>query len=193
MHINDTHRFNYDSQSSQYELHRNPLANLSSADLNQHCFNYLTTESISSERAGTVKQLESRGILAKPSKTTVLVIDDNTLILESTTDLLEFLGLRILTATNGKEGLELYQKHQAEIGLVLLDIEMPVMDGPTTYNHLRRVNPDVKVIFSSGIDKNNSLQKCLSQETTPFFLSKPYELLEFTSVIEGALSDQSMS
>ena len=92
-------------------------------------------------------------------------------------------GFNVLTAVNGVDGLQKYQEHQQEINLVVLDISMPGMDGIELMRHLRLINPKVRIIISSGLNRTGKLLP-LALDPTISYLHKPYNaekaLLEVT-------------
>ncbi|BAY12893.1 PAS domain S-box protein [Calothrix sp. NIES-2098] len=112
---------------------------------------------------------------------TILVVDDESAILEIIKISLEDYNYRTLTATNGIEAIALYSQHQDEISLVLLDMMMPSMDGLTTIRVLQQMNPQVKIIVMSGINARNQLAEVDGINT---FLSKPYTINELLQAIE---------
>ncbi len=118
----------------------------------------------------------------------ILVVDDESAIREVTKVSLEIYNYKAITAGDGQEAVALYTKHQAEIRVVLTDMMMPVMDGPTTIRTLQQINPDVKVIAVSGLSSSDKLAAAASTGVTNF-LSKPFsakELLQtLSSVING--------
>lgn len=105
----------------------------------------------------------------------VLVIDDELDVREAVTDILEIKGLHVLAAADGKVGLELYREYSADVDLVLLDLSMPKMGGEETCRRLREMDPDVRVLVTSGYDKgkaNGSLERLRPDG----FLPKPYDM-----------------
>lgn len=103
----------------------------------------------------------------------VLVVDDE----PSVGKLLEFLfqgsGLSVRLASSGEQALEIYRDHQDAIGVVLLDVQMPGLDGPTTLKKLREVNPKVACCFMSGDTGNYTMQDLYSMGAAHVF-SKPF-------------------
>lgn len=107
----------------------------------------------------------------------VLVIDDQETVCEAVTDILDLENIPVLTALSGQEGVAVYKEHQSQIGLVLLDLSMPGMNGHETYQALYEINPQVPVIFSSGYDEEEILQRFDgSGSGLVGFLKKPYNL-----------------
>ncbi|HEY9605765.1 MAG TPA: response regulator [Allocoleopsis sp.] len=118
----------------------------------------------------------------------ILVVDDEDAILEITKTSLEGSGYKVLTASNGIEAIALYEQHQDDISLVLVDMMMPVMDGLTTIQKLQTINTFVKVIAVSGLVSNYKIAELINNNVKSF-LSKPYtsnELLEILQVVLGA-------
>ena len=103
----------------------------------------------------------------------ILVVDDEAAIREITKETLETYGYRAITASDGTEAIALYAQHKDEIKLVLTDMMMPYMDGPATIRALRKLNPSVRIIASSGLTENARMAEA-STAGVKTFLSKPY-------------------
>lgn len=103
----------------------------------------------------------------------ILVVDDEEIIRHVTTRMLERYGYRVVTAQNGAEAVALYAQMKGQIALVLTDMSMPVMDGPATIVALRAIDPDVKIIGSSGLNANGHLAKAVDAGVE-VFVPKPY-------------------
>ena len=82
----------------------------------------------------------------------VLVVDDEKAIRVVAQRTLEHFGYRVLTAVNGAEAVAVYRQEQDKIAAILIDMAMPVMDGPAAITVLRSINPQVKIISASGLD-----------------------------------------
>ena len=80
---------------------------------------------------------------------TVLLVDDEEIVIGVGRQMLEKLEFAVLTANNGKEALDVYKNNQTEIDFVVLDMIMPDMGAADTYDGLRSINPAVKVLLSS--------------------------------------------
>jgi PAS domain S-box-containing protein len=98
----------------------------------------------------------------------ILVVDDELAIREIAKGTLEAYGYRALTASDGTEAVALYAQHKNEIKVVLTDIMMPYMDGLVTIRALQKLNPNVRIIASSGLAENSKI------EGVRGFLPKPY-------------------
>src|SRR5208283_1481965 len=80
----------------------------------------------------------------------VLLIDDEEMILDVGSRMLESLGYKVMPAPGGRQGLLIYEQNMDKIDLVVLDIIMPDFGGKETFDTLRRINPAVRVLLSSG-------------------------------------------
>jgi hypothetical protein len=102
----------------------------------------------------------------------LLVVDDETSILEVTKTSLESSGYRVVTAQDGTEALALYSQMKDDIRLVMTDMMMPYLDGAATIRALRRINPRVKVIAATGLEVGGKADNLSVQVDA--FLPKPY-------------------
>jgi len=103
----------------------------------------------------------------------VLVVDDEETIREVAVMMLEEIGFATLTAVNGEDAVAVYRQHADEIVAVLLDMTMPKMDGSACFYALRRINPDVKVVLSSGYSEEEATTHFVGKGLAGF-LQKPY-------------------
>jgi PAS domain S-box-containing protein len=103
------------------------------------------------------KTTDSRAPLPRGHGEGVLVIDDEEVIRNVFTTILKHHGYSAFPASSGKAGLALYQQHQREIALVIVDMMMPGMDGLSVIRELRKLNPQVRVIVVSGMMDNDQL------------------------------------
>jgi CheY-like chemotaxis protein len=81
----------------------------------------------------------------------ILVIDDENIMRKVAKEMLEVCGYSVITASNGRNGIEAFEKQQNEIKGILLDMNMPELSGVETYLELKKINPAVKVLFCSGL------------------------------------------
>jgi len=102
---------------------------------------------------------------------TILIVDDEAFIREITQETLQTFGYQTLLASNGQEAVAIYKSHENEIDAVLTDMMMPGMDGAATIRALTEINPDVRIIATSGIDSNKDLAQAAGGVT--IFLPKP--------------------
>jgi CheY-like chemotaxis protein len=129
--------------------------------------------------------------LALPAGTgeLVLLVDDELGILEITKGTLETYGYRVLTASDGTEALAVYAQHKEEIKVVVTDVMMPYMDGPATIRALRKMNPRVKVVVSSGLDANGKNLESGGLDVQGF-LAKPYTAERLLKILAEILSGE---
>ncbi len=119
----------------------------------------------------------------------ILLVDDEPNILETGKEVLEMLGYKTLLASNGVEALELFKAHRNEIVLVIMDVVMPKLGGAKAAERMRAVCPDVKVIFSTGYDKESTIPDQLPP-LDHLILSKPYNILDLSKAIRDQLDAQ---
>ncbi len=121
------------------------------------------------------------------SNETILIIDDDQLILSSIDGLLTELGYTVLLAEGGRRGVEIYRERQEDIDVVLLDMIMPEMDGVSTFRALKQINSDIKVIISSGFAKTAKVSE-VEELGVCGYLQKPYTAAEVSNAIKQALA-----
>jgi len=121
----------------------------------------------------TTRKTESETIAMGPE--TILVVDDEKMVLEVSKELLEFLGYRVYAAGSGQEAIAVYMEKQKEIDLVLLDMIMPGISGGETFDLLREINPGIKVLLSSGYSITGQAHEILDRGCNGF-LQKPFQL-----------------
>ena len=88
----------------------------------------------------------------------------------------------MLLASNGQEAVETYKREKENVRLVILDMIMPEMDGPATFRALRQLNPELKVLISSGFSQDSSVQKLLNSGAAGF-VGKPYQTEDLLKAI----------
>jgi len=115
----------------------------------------------------------------------VLVVDDEEIVRMVCRDMVETLGLPVLTAVDGRDAVDIFSRHAEEIAVVILDLSMPNMDGMSAFQELVRIKPGVKVILSSGYDESDSIKR-LSGQGLAGFIQKPYSLNNLREVLENA-------
>jgi len=120
---------------------------------------------------------------------TVLLVDDEDIIVDIGKKNLEKLGYKVITARNGKEAVELYRKNQGNIDIVVLDMIMPEMGGGETYDKLKEINPDVKVILSSGYSIEGQATEILKRGCDGF-IQKPFRMKLLSRKINEVLEKE---
>jgi CheY-like chemotaxis protein len=122
-------------------------------------------------RDATVQQTE----LPLGNGELILIVDDEAAVREIAQVTLESYRYRVLTAKHGADAIAVYAQHQNEVQVVLLDIMMPVMDGPATVRVLETMNPEVRIIAASGlIDSAKHHGMLTMTRSVRAILAKPY-------------------
>jgi PAS domain S-box-containing protein len=117
---------------------------------------------------------------------TILVVDDEPVVLRLACDILTSYGYFTLTARDGEEALQVYQERRAEIDLVLLDLTMPKLSGMECARRLRSLNSSIRVIASSGYSAQT---KDVLEKEVQAFVPKPYSPKELARVVRTVLDE----
>ncbi len=117
---------------------------------------------------------------------TILVVDDEPNILEVTEEMLQTMGYNVLTANNGREAVALFGKNSLTVDLTILDMIMPGLSGGETYNRIKKIRPEAKVLLSSGYSIKGEAQKILDRGCNGF-IQKPYNLEKLSEKLEVVL------
>lgn len=117
---------------------------------------------------------------------TILIVDDEEMILEVARELLEELGYRTLIARSGQEAVEIYLQEKKSIDLIILDMVMPDMSGGETYAEIRRINPEVKSLLASGYSLDGKASRILHSGCNGF-IQKPFNIEELSQKIRDVL------
>jgi signal transduction histidine kinase/CheY-like chemotaxis protein len=126
-------------------------------------------------------------VLSAPASGTVLVVDDETMIRRSTGRLLKALGYQVLEAAHGREALEVFARERGRIVAVLLDLVMPVMDGPETFRRLREAEPALRIVLCSGYSAEGDARELLRAGAAGF-LQKPFQEEQLREALARALA-----
>lgn len=118
---------------------------------------------------------------------TVLAIDDDPSFLHILRPVLREEGFNVLTSTSGAKGLDILRYAENDVSVVLLDYQMPRLNGAETLHYLRRLNPHVKVVALSGVDVN--LLPPGFREGADKFLQKPFHNKELVNTINSLLDN----
>jgi CheY-like chemotaxis protein len=131
--------------------------------------------------------LPTDGRPAQKSAYTILLVEDEEIVADIGRQMLERLGHRVLLARSGDKALALYQTHQGEIDLVILDMIMPGMGGGTVFDRLRAINPEATVLLSSGYSLNGQALDILKRGCKGF-IQKPFNLEQLQQKINEILT-----
>lgn len=119
---------------------------------------------------------------------TLLLVDDEEMIIEVGEEMLCTLGYEVIIARRGSEAVEILEKDPEAVQMVILDLIMPEMNGSETFERLRSVNPDVKVLLSSGYSLNGQAEAVIKQGCNGF-IQKPFNLVELSQKIYDILNE----
>lgn len=114
-------------------------------------------------------------------------MDDEAMVLEAGSRMLEKLGFTILRAGGGQKAVEIFRQKTAEIDLVILDIVMPEIGGEEAFRRIKKIKLDVKVLVSSGYDCSGRMPEILKEDGYGF-IQKPYSLSELSFKLQAALN-----
>ena len=116
----------------------------------------------------------------------ILIIEDDFEVAELAAEMLSEEGYKIILARDGFDALQIYQKIGKQIGLVILDFFLPVMDGDAVFDELRALNPDVNVVLSSGFAEQDKISAMLAQGLRGF-IPKPYSREKLLAQVRSTL------
>jgi DNA-binding response OmpR family regulator len=119
---------------------------------------------------------------AVPDRPGVLVVDDDPMLLPLLDTVLQRRGFRVWLASGGRDALDVYRRQQSQIGVVLLDVRMPDLDGPGTLAELRRLNPEVLCCFMSGHTGDYTEEELVSLGALCCF-AKPFRVHEVAEAL----------
>ncbi|MDY7031423.1 MAG: response regulator [Thermodesulfobacteriota bacterium] len=117
---------------------------------------------------------------------TILLVDDEEAVIDTGEKILEALGYKVFIAREGEEALELYKKNKVKIDLVILDMIMPKMGGGEVYDRMKELNPDIKVLLSSGYSIDGQASEILERGCDGF-IQKPFNIKQLSQSIRGIL------
>jgi two-component system cell cycle sensor histidine kinase/response regulator CckA len=106
---------------------------------------------------------------------TILLVDDQEMVVDAGREMLQALGYTVVAARNGQEALELYGCRKNAVALVLLDMIMPGMGGGETFDRLKEINPRIKVILSSGYSLDGQARQIMERGCSGF-IQKPFDM-----------------
>jgi two-component system cell cycle sensor histidine kinase/response regulator CckA len=135
------------------------------------------------------EKLDSK--ISKGSET-ILLVDDEDMFLDIGQLMLQNLGYTVMTAQNGRQAVTQFTEHQTEINMVILDIIMPHMGGSETYDKLKEINPEIKILLASGYSIEGQATEILNRGCNGF-IQKPFNLSQLSQKIREILKDSESS
>jgi len=117
----------------------------------------------------------------------ILLVDDEAYVRETTAEVLEAFGYKVLQAEDGLQAIDVFKKHQHDIDIVILDVVMPKLGGVESAAHIRMINANIPIIFITGYDKEQML-KLDNQASNSAVLGKPIQFDKLHSIISQKLA-----
>ena len=128
---------------------------------------------------------EKRKVIQKGHET-LLLVDDEAVIIGVGQDMLTALGYKVMLARSGQEAVEIYEKNKDKIALVILDMIMPDMNGGNAYDILKKINPNVRVLLSSGYSIDGQASQIMERGCDGF-IQKPFTMSQLSEAIRKIL------
>jgi CheY-like chemotaxis protein len=128
-------------------------------------------------------------IVHTPEKCRILLVDDEADVANTIKDMLERLGYEVTVKTSGRAAIDFYLQAWPEVNLVLLDMIMPEINGSELFHMLKKINPQLKAILSSGYVLTSQIKEIL-QEGVLLFIQKPYTMAELAQKLQIILNPE---
>jgi two-component system, cell cycle sensor histidine kinase and response regulator CckA len=133
-------------------------------------------------------EVEESGVMPAFGTETILLVDDEDFVRDLGERILNRAGYKVLTAANGKEALDVFEKERKQISLVILDLIMPEMGGGECLKALRKIEPQLKVLVASGLAADPSTKEPLETDTRRS-VSKPFRVKELLQQVRKVLDE----
>jgi PAS domain S-box-containing protein len=134
-----------------------------------------------------VKDVEIRTEMVKGNEA-ILLVDDEEGTIQVEKLMLRKLGYQVVPALSGKEAIALYKEKMVDFDLVALDMIMPEMNGKDTYDALKKINPEVKVLLVSGYSLNKQIEELMDKGCNGF-IQKPFDILQLSQKLRKVLEE----
>ena len=120
---------------------------------------------------------------------TILLIDDEKMILDVGRELLEELGYTVLSAMSGQKAIDIFQKNRDKIDMIIMDMIMPGLSGSDTFDRMKEINPDTKILLSSGYSIDGQATNIL-QRGCEGFIQKPFNMNQLADRIQKIMPNR---
>jgi PAS domain S-box-containing protein len=124
-----------------------------------------------------------------PGSGLILIVDDEEQLRSTSKEILNSCGYEVITAKDGLKGVELFKERHQDITAVLLDMAMPVMSGKDAFIEMKKIDPNLKVLLSSGFKQDKRVKAVLKLGVSGF-LQKPFSMLELAKKMSEIVSDK---
>lgn len=121
----------------------------------------------------------------KPMDGTILLVDDEDIILATSEIILQRLGFKVITASDGEKAIKIFSEQPDKIDCIIMDLSMPKMDGLTAFKKIIDIKRDVKIILSSGYNEEASIKEHTGGLAG--FLEKPYQIEDLHKILQKTL------
>lgn len=122
---------------------------------------------------------------------TILVVDDEAVVIEVIREILETLGYQVLTAWSGTEAIAMYRSGGKKVDLIILDMILSGLSGAETFDRLRSINPHIKVILSTGYSLMGQAKLIMARGCNGF-IQKPFRIEELSQKVREVLGQNSV-
>lgn len=120
---------------------------------------------------------------------TILLAEDEEMLHQVAKKIIESLNYNVISAFDGEEAVSAY-KENPSIDLVILDMKMPKMDGKEAFALIKELNPEARIILSSGLSADSEIDMILSSFPNTDFIQKPYRKAQLSEMIQSILSTE---
>ncbi len=120
---------------------------------------------------------------------TILLAEDEEMLHQVAKKIIESLNYNVISAFDGEEAVSAY-KENPSINLVILDMKMPKMDGKEAFALIKELNPEARIILSSGLSADSEIDMILSSFPNTDFIQKPYRKAQLSEMIQSILSTE---
>lgn len=121
-----------------------------------------------------------------PGHGQILLVDDHSVIRDATSKMLSSLGYDVATANDGREAVRYFEENSVDVDLVIIDMVMPNMGARECFRKIKKIQPGVRAILSTGYVNNNAVQDILNEGMLGF-VQKPYQIKQLSEVVEQVL------
>jgi DNA-binding NtrC family response regulator len=119
------------------------------------------------------------------TKGTILLADDEDMVREIGTQMLKRLGFDVIGAENGRKAIDLYQENLDSVNVVILDLVMPDLGGAEAVDEIKKINPDAKIMLSSGYGRDGSTNDIM--KSCSGFIQKPFSMQQLSEAIQAVI------
>jgi DNA-binding NtrC family response regulator len=135
-------------------------------------------------------EIDDSGVMPGFGTETVLLVDDQESVRDLGSRILTKRGYNVLQASDGKEALNVFKRERSKISLIILDLDMPTMGGAECLKELLALDPNVKVLITSGYSAESSVRASI-QLGAKGFVSKPFRVKRLLGTVRGVLDESS--